>query len=287
MILFGSIHPWNKACCLSFYISHAARVALAVNQLLTASALTVAAYASSSFPRSLHDGCISSRRQPGLDGRCCAMLSLVIFVSLQVFLSLFCIYLTVIFLGNVSQIDAGDWLFTWIMALIIALIIGPLLLALSLDAFLSLFVMRNPASTQQIKMMRQVNPTPDATVASIWDGDILDLAPIRPLVVEGLGREVQRPPTTQHAVSVSELPVEDEEEPGQCEVAASMVEVTVCPKLSCWEADAPQQRVNNSHLNLLPDQTRSSANCRVRPLVASVCKSISPCNASESGNCLD
>lgn len=28
-------------------------------------------------------------------------------------------------------------------------------------------------------------------------------------------------PTTQHAMSVSELPVEDEEEPGQCEVAAT------------------------------------------------------------------
>lgn len=263
MILFGSIHPWNKACCLSFYISHASRVALAVNQLLTASALTVAAYASSSFHRSLHEGCISSRslqdkilagtymgllswlvmllpviRQPGLDGRC-VMLSLVIFAILQLFLSLFCIYLTVIFLGNVSQIDAGDWLFTWIVALIVALMIGPLLLALSLDAFLGVFVMQNPASTQQIKMMRQVNPT-DA-VASIWDGDILDLAPIR------LGREVQRPPTTgpttQHAMSVSELPVEDEEEPGQCEVAASMVEVTLCPQLSCWEAAAPQQRV--------------------------------------------
>jgi hypothetical protein len=34
-------------------------------------------------------------------------------------------------LGNVSQIDAGDWLFTWIVALIVALMIGPLLLALS------------------------------------------------------------------------------------------------------------------------------------------------------------
>ncbi|CAL1133195.1 unnamed protein product [Cladocopium goreaui] len=253
-----------KEAALFFYGDLPSRVMQrAVNQLLTASALTVAAYASSSFHRSLHEGCISSRslqdkilagtymgllswlvmllpviRQPGLDGRC-VMLSLVIFAILQLFLSLFCIYLTVIFLGNVSQIDAGDWLFTWIVALIVALMIGPLLLALSLDAFLGVFVMQNPASTQQIKMMRQVNPT-DA-VASIWDGDILDLAPIR------LGREVQRPPTTgpttQHAMSVSELPVEDEEEPGQCEVAASMVEVTLCPQLSCWEAAAPQQRV--------------------------------------------
>lgn len=83
-----------------------------------------------------HQGCFGTR--PGFDE--CYMSRLSHWAYLRMCQSagheslrqgLLCVYLTVVFLGNVSTIDAGDWLFTWMVAVIVALLIAPFLLAFS------------------------------------------------------------------------------------------------------------------------------------------------------------
>jgi len=277
--IFLSTHPWVRACCLSLYISHAARVALAVCQLLAAAALVAVVFASSSFPRSLDDGCIQTGRSfleklltgvsigllswlvvwlfpfarhpsesDGSRRSCSSKLSLAFFWCLLICSCVFFVCLTLVFLSNVSRIDSADWLFTWILSLIVALVLGPLLLAFCLDMFFESFLLCHPSKTQDMKTLRQVSLS-CASVASIWDGDILDLAPIRVGREEREGVTVR--PSGMAAPAASPTVFQEEEEVSGCDVAASMVSISLWPP-SCWEAEAPPEQRVRMHFGTQP-----------------------------------
>lgn len=192
MILFLSIHPWVRACCLSFSISHLARVASNVSSSLTfPAALVAVAYAARPWEEcapssvlqkvflgvwialvSLLPGYLLWLPRCFAKGICILLCQCIFWFLLLVYL-VFCLFLTLSFLSTAPLPDAHAWLVTWVLAVIQALLIIPMLAAFGLCMFVGVYLRCDPAGAEEIKKLRQIIMEPPPVV-SIWDGDIMD-----------------------------------------------------------------------------------------------------------------